>query len=142
MFERHSKWNTPEYRAWHNMIQRCHNPENTGYYNYGNRGIKVCDRWRYSFKNFFEDVGAKPSPELTLERIDNDKGYEPGNVVWIDRECQANNRRKSLNKYGHLGIFRSSNGRGWYVQIKGVYLGYYQTLEEAASISDLVMNRR
>jgi hypothetical protein len=76
-----------------NMKARCHNPRHPGFPGYGACGIVVCDRWRESFIAFFADVGPKPSPEHTLERIDNDGSYEPGNVRWATWKVQSENRR-------------------------------------------------
>lgn len=84
---------TPEYSIWSGMIQRCKNPDHVGYKNYGGRGIRVCDRWLYSFESFIEDVGERPGPEYSLDRIDNDGNYEPGNCRWADRKTQAANKR-------------------------------------------------
>ena len=81
------------------MIGRCTNKKNKAWPDYGGRGIRVCDRWRGSFENFLADVGKRPSgskgkvPEFSLDRIDNDSHYEPGNVRWATREVQVNNRR-------------------------------------------------
>jgi hypothetical protein len=82
-----------EYTCWLNLRRRCLELSNPVYANYGARGIKVCDRWHDSFENFFADVGRKPTPEHSLDRINNDGNYEPGNVRWATRSEQAFNRR-------------------------------------------------
>lgn len=77
------------------MIQRCHTPTNTGYYKYGARGIQVCERWRNSFAAFFADMGEPPTNEHSLDRLDNNGNYEPGNCKWSTRREQCANRRNS-----------------------------------------------
>lgn len=77
------------------MIQRCTNPKNTSWANYGGRGIKVCRRWRDSFDDFLADVGEKPEGDYSIDRKDNDGDYEPGNVQWTIRTKQNRNRRNT-----------------------------------------------
>lgn len=90
---KHGWRNTPEYLAWINMRKRCNNPTNRAYRNYGARGIKVCPEWQDNFEAFLSHIGPRPSPELSIDRIDNSRGYEPGNVRWADRSTQSRNRR-------------------------------------------------
>jgi hypothetical protein len=90
----HLRKHTPEYRAWSNMLTRCTNPRNKSYANYGARGITVCDRWRHSFEAFLADVGERPDG-TTLDRINNDGNYEPGNVRWASYFMQSRNRRST-----------------------------------------------
>jgi len=88
----HSMSHKPEHNAWTGMKQRCHNPNNKGFGHYGARGIIVCDQWRSSFEQFYADMGPRPSKHQSLERINNDGPYAPGNVRWADRVAKATNR--------------------------------------------------
>lgn len=82
---------TPLHRLWLGIRNRCNNPRTPDYKYYGGRGIQVCDRWSW-FRYFVADVGPHPGPGWTLDRIDNNWHYEPGNVQWATRQTQARNR--------------------------------------------------
>lgn len=81
-----------EYNSWRAMIARCENPNHPSYANYGGRGIRVCARWLLSFRAFLLDMGPRP-PGTSLDRVDPEKGYWPGNTRWASNAIQARNKR-------------------------------------------------
>lgn len=87
----------PEMFIWYAMLRRCEDPKDKAFVNYGSRGIKVCPRWQNSFYAFYGDVGPRPDPKYTIDRINNSGDYEPGNVRWVTREHQNQNKR--TNRY-------------------------------------------
>jgi hypothetical protein len=108
-------YNSPEYRAWTGMIQRCTNPNASGYPNWGGRGIAVSPEWVGSFDAFLAHVGERPSRDYSLDRIDVDGHYEPGNVRWADSATQHANTRMAQRDacvHGHQFTDANTSYRG------------------------------
>lgn len=92
---KHGHSRSPIYKLWHAMLSRCHTVESKNYKQYGARGISVCQRWRDSFENFLADMGPRPSPAYSIDRIDNNKGYEPENCRWATLKTQQRNTSRN-----------------------------------------------
>ena len=144
----HGKTGSKEYSIWVNMKQRCLNPNNTSWRNYGGRGITICKRW-LKFENFYADMGERPKG-LTLDRIDNDKGYSPQNCRWTTMKVQALNR-SSFNENkstGHRNVYylnRTDQIKNYQVIMwrngRAKSVGYYLTLEEALKGRNLWLSK-
>lgn len=92
----HGKTGTAIHRVWKNMVQRCTNPKNPRWADYGGRGITVCEEWQHDFHAFYSHMGDIPDEGYTIDRVDNGLGYCPGNVKWSNQLQQISNRRNSV----------------------------------------------
>ena len=131
----------PLYDTWIGMRQRCNDPKHSHYGYYGGKGMEVCVRWN-SFQNFIADMGDRPENQ-TLDRVDGDGDYEPANCRWATHSEQALNRKlRNTNKTGTANIHIGPDGRyiarRYHAGIKKrVYVGTFDTLEEAQRAQDL-----
>jgi hypothetical protein len=137
----HGMFGTPIYRVWSEMVQRCTNPNNQHWSHYGGRGINVCDDWR-DFVNFYRDMGDRPAPGHSIDRIDNDGNYEPSNCRWATKSVQNLNRRKKPGcSSQHRGVtwFASRNKWRATIEIDGKqrHLGYFVSEDEAGIAAEL-----
>ncbi len=152
--KKHGATGTPEYTAWRGMYSRCHAPADKSYHNYGGRGITVCQEWQDSFQAFFDHIGPKPGKEYSVDRIDNNRGYEPGNVRWATSSQQNLNKRNikvkpmewtkaDIGCYWNSGEFHISSqtvikngrrmlGKSGYMLTKNRHqIGIFKTLQAA-----------
>lgn len=136
METKRSKLSAPrpkEWNIWYHMIRRCANPTSRYFKHYRGRGITVCDRWM-TYENFYEDMGPRPTPKHSLDRIDNDGNYELSNCRWASPHQQAVNKSNSAK---HPGIreFKYKTRSRWRVSLtvnrKAVFDGMFDSLEEA-----------
>jgi hypothetical protein len=100
------------YGIWAGIKDRCTNPNNESWVDYGGRGIFICDEWKRDFAAFREHIGDRPSPRHSVDRIDNSRGYEPGNVRWATPVEQARNTRRSHRRDENVERIRSMNNAG------------------------------
>jgi len=133
--EFHNATGSKLYAVWKTMIQRCTNPANPKWGAYGGRGITVCQQWRDSFTAFHSDMGERP-PGASLDRIDVNGNYEPGNCRWADALTQARNRRvQRSSNTGVPGVTWSASKRRFHCYANAptgrVHLGYSTDFFEA-----------
>lgn len=136
--EYHGLRNTPEYKSWNMMKNRCNNSNLPEYRYYGGRGIKICEEWDRSFTAFLNDMGKRPRG-TSLDRIDPNGNYEPSNCRWADRYTQATNKRQMItNTSGQTGVYYRKDTNKWQARIeskgKRYSLGCYETLEQASKV--------
>lgn len=121
------------YRVYRGMLNRCNNPNSTGYENYGGRGIKVCDRW-LTFNNFIEDMFPSFQEGLQLDRTDNDKDYSPDNCKWVTSSQQNKNKRnKAMKQSDFEGISYYKKWDKWLVIYR------FKTQEEAENLAQFII---
>jgi DNA-directed RNA polymerase specialized sigma24 family protein len=117
------------YRTWYHLVDRCTRSTDRAYPRYGGRGIRVCDRWLASFDSFCDDVGERPTPKHTIDRIDNDGDYEPENVQWATRTEQSRNRRNTVRLAG-VSLAEAAETAG--IPYRRAYTRVYRGLSEQA----------
>ena len=135
-FVTHGVSKHPLYKTWYNMVRRCYDKTRKEYKNYGGRGITVCERWRESPENFINDIEDKPSPQHSIDRIDNDGNYEPSNCRWATSVEQCVNRRIfKNNKSGYRGVSWDKSKDAWvaFLQLGGKvrYRGLFKNKDDA-----------
>lgn len=126
------------YGSWNQIKQRCYNPKHARYADYGKRGVALFNDWREDFWLFLEYIQSLPDygeEGRTLDRIDNDGNYEPGNLRWATKEEQSQNRRlpklAKNNTSGVKGVSWHKGRNKWRSQLRGKDIGYFSLFEEA-----------
>jgi hypothetical protein len=141
---------TGSHKSWSSMLQRCEKENHKSYKYYGGRGIKVCDRWK-KFENFFEDMGERPNG-MSIDRIDSEKNYEPGNCKWSNRSEQQKNKRPNqargnapIGATGFRGVSKNSKNGKYisyiWVSGKSIRLGTFDTPLEAHNAYEEAKNK-
>lgn len=141
----HGFSNTRIYKCWESMKYRCSNPHSRAYKDYGGRGITVCDEWQKFIPFMKWALSNGYSDELTLDRINNDKGYYPENCRWATRSQQALNRRAVFNRFrsDHVGVYKKHQRyNAWVFRNKQKhYLGTFDTQDEAVRAREEFIRR-
>lgn len=134
----HGRSKTPEYLAWCNMRQRCENANKPEYIHYGGRGITVCNEWQ-QFEHFYNDMGDRPSTTHSLDRINVNGNYEPGNCRWTTKSVQQKNVR-ARGKSGHKNVYKNTNSSTYMVRSADEYHGTFKSREAAVEYAKLNLN--
>lgn len=134
----HGRCYEPEYRVWSNMIKRCSDARYKKWYGH----VSIHPEWLVSYDQFLADVGRKPFPNATLDRISFEGNYDPSNVRWTTREIQSRNTKNhATNKTGIRGVSWSNTKQKWrsaiYVKNHQKHLGYFDDIEQAAAARKL-----
>jgi hypothetical protein len=140
-YQRHGLTKHPAYSSWSHMIERCTNPSVKHFHQYGGRGIHIHEPWKKSFVLFWADMGPSWMPGLSLDRIDTNGNYEPGNCRWSDHVVQAITRRKWAGTSSRFrGVCWHARELKWQVGItvnkNRRHIGYFDTEEAAARAYD------
>jgi hypothetical protein len=131
---------TKLYRVWTDIKNRTLNPKNNYYFDYGGRGITICDEWKNDFVPFYNWAmlnGYEENKGLSIDRIDNDRGYSPSNCRWTTQNIQARNQRiRKNNKSGYRGVSYNKDRNKYksYICVNGkkIHIGYFLTKKEKA----------
>jgi hypothetical protein len=130
-----------EYTIWLEMKNRCFDPNHKDYYKYGGRGISISSEWAVSFETFYQDMGRRPTPQHSIDRIDNSKSYSKDNCRWATKVEQSRNTRTyRTNKTGVRGVFWNERLKKYQASIsvkgKNIYLGLTENFEDAVRIRE------
>lgn len=131
---KHGMDGTPVYKIWVHMRQRCQNPKAPNYRLYGGRGISVCQAW-WKFENFLSDMGDRPSPEYSIDRIDSNGDYEPSNCRWATKTQQSNNSRTN-RRLEHKGMVMTM--AEWASKLGMNYSSFSYHIYKGRTISDIL----
>lgn len=126
---------TPEYRVWKAIKYRCYSDKSDSYSYYGDRGITMCDEWKDDFEAFYRDMGPKPTPQHSIDRKDNDKGYSKDNCRWATQAEQQINKRNSVFYYRD-GVCRTITG--WCRELGLNYERVYKRIRRGISFEDAI----
>lgn len=132
----HRMTKSPEWYAWQHAKARCNNPRDKEFHRYGAKGIKMCREWEQDFSLFLKEVGTRPTPGHSIDRIDSGKGYEPGNVRWATREVQSRNRPGFVRLLEHNG--RTQTVAEWAQELGLPPATLYHRLNEGLPIEQVL----